>query len=565
MHQLPPTKSYRPMALLVLVPLLFILACGTSGEAVEPEDDLEQVWEAWRQINGADASPEGPEGPDPEAVVGSTLRRLQDQNGVLPYPFLTDVGRLRGQAPPEVPDELSDVWRALVLHREQWPEVEQSELIQSAISAMEEAAGTGEETELVWEAWRQIDESYAGMEELDPDAAVSGGIRGLLELSGAGPYPFLADVGRMWGQAPSGVPGGLADLWRGLVLYQERWPEVERSELAHAAISGMVAGLGDPAAVFFDAESYVEARETLEKSLEGSYLGIGSTVTARDGRILLFPFPGTPAESAGVEAGDVLLEVRGEPVGEKTVQEVVDLVAGPEGTKVKLLIERLGEPEPLELEVFRGTIDLPSVTTQLAPGGIGYVHIFRFLDNTGGQVLEALEDLMRYDMLALILDLRSNSGGSAEAAADVAGQFLAPGSVFLHLEDPSGGRREQRIPEDLDRLELDQLSMVVLVDEETIGEAEALAAVLQETGRAVLMGADTFGSMGTYTFVELSDGSAVYLPTARWNTPGGNLLGAAGVQPDVPVPYDPEAGGIGGESQFNRAYGFLDGQLPPFR
>jgi carboxyl-terminal processing protease len=288
-------------------------------------------------------------------------------------------------------------------------------------------------------------------------------------------------------------------------------------------------------------------------------------VVDQDGLILLFPFPGTPAENAGVEAGDVLLEIQGEPVGGKTVQEAVDQVAGPQGTKVRLLVGRSGEPEPLELDVFRGTIDLPSVSTQLAPGGIGYVYISRFLDNTGEQVFDALENLMQYDMLALILDLRTNPGGSVEAAANVAGQFVAPGSVFLHLEDRRGDRREQRIPEDLDRLELEQLSMVVLVDEATIREAEALAAVLQETGRAVLMGTGTFGSVGTYSFVELSDGSAVYLPTARWYTPEGNLLGAAGVQPDMTVLYDPQAGGIGGESQFNRAYGYLNDQLPPFR
>ncbi len=565
MHPAPPIKFHRPMALLVLVPLLFVLACGTSGEAVEPEDELGQVWEAWRQINGAEASPDSAAKPEPDAVVGSTLRSLLDEAGVLSYPFLTDVGRLRGQVPPEVPDELADVWRALVLHQDRWPEVERSELVQTTILAMNEAAGTGDETGLVWEAWRRIDESYAGTEDLDPDGAVSGAIRGLLELSDAGPYPFLADVGRMWDRVPSGVPDELADLWRGLALYQERWPEVERSDSVEAAISGMVAGLGDPAAAFFDADSYAEARNALDESLKGSYPGIGARVVDQDGQILMFPFPDTPAESAGLEAGDVLLEIEGEPVGGKTVQEVVDQVAGPQGTKVRLLVERSGEPEPLELNVFRGTIDLPSVSTQLAPGGIGYVYISRFLDNTGEQVFEALENLMQYDMLALILDLRTNSGGSAEAAADVAGQFVAPGSVFLNLEDRRGDRREQRIPEDMDRLELEQLSMVVLVDEATIGEAEALAAVLQETGRAVLMGAGTFGSIGTYSFVELSDGSAVYLPTARWYTPAGNLLGTEGVQPDVTVLYDPEAGGVSGESQFNRAYGFLNDQLPPFR
>lgn len=562
MHRLSPIKAYKSMALLVLVPLALILACGTSGEAVEPEDEIGQVWEAWRQINEADA---GREGPDPEAVVGSTLRGLLDQAGVLPYPFLTDVGRLRGQLPPEVPEELADVWRALILHLERWPEAERSELVQTTITAMREAVETRDEDKLVWEAWRHINESYAGPEDLDPDEVVGSALRSLMELSDAGPYPFLADVGRMWGEAPPEVPGELAGLWRGLVLHQERWPEVEQSALVEAAISGMVIGLRDPMAAFFDAGSYAEAREALEKSLEGSYLGIGARVAAQDGRILLFPFQDTPAESAGIEAGDRLLEVQGEPVSGKTPPEVVDLVAGPKGTKVTMLIERSGEPEPLELDVFRGTISLPSVSRQLAPGGIGYVFISRFLDNTGVQVFEALEALKQFDMLALILDLRSNSGGSAEAAADVAGQFMAPGSIFLHLEDRSGDRREQRIPEDLDRLELDQLPIVVLVDEDTIGEAEALAAVLQEAGRAVLMGADTFGGVGTYSFVELSDGSAVYLPTARWYTPQGKLLAAAGVQPDVAVPFEPENEGFGGESQFNRAYNYLNDRLPPFR
>tara|TARA_B100000315_G_C14570991_1_gene585500 strand:+ start:541 stop:2187 length:1647 start_codon:yes stop_codon:yes gene_type:complete len=548
------------MALLVLVPLVLILACGTSGEAVEPENDIGQVWEAWRQIDGADKIPE-----NSEAVTGSILRSLVDQAGVPPYPFLTDLGGMRGQVPPEVPEELADVWRALVLLPELWPEVERSELVQAAISAMDEAVETSDEAGLVWEAWRQIDESYAGPEDLDPDEVAGIALRSLLELSDAGPYPFLADVGRLWDQAPPGVPEELADLWRGLALHQERWPEVERSDMVETAIAGMVAGLGDPSAAFFDAESYGEAREALEKSLEGSYLGIGARVASQDGRVLLFPFQDTPAEKAGVQAADLLLEVQGEPVGEKTVREVVDLVAGPEGTKVKLIIERFGEPEPLELDVFRGTIDLPSVSRQLAPGGIGYVFIARFLDNTGEQVLEALETLDQFDMLALILDLRSNTGGSLEAAADVAGQFLAPGSIFLQLEDRRGDQRELRIPEDLDRLELEQLPMVVLVDEATIGEGEALAAVLQESGRAVLMGADTFGAVGTFSFVELSDGSAIYLPTARWYTPEGRMLGAEGVQPDVPVPFEPEDEGFGGESQFNRAYDYLNDLLPPFR
>ena len=233
---------------------------------------------------------------------------------------------------------------------------------------------------------------------------------------------------------------------------------------------------------------------------------------------------------------------------------MVGLVAGAEGAKVKLRLKRSGEPEPLELEVFRGTISLPSVSRQLMPGGIGYIYVSTFRDNTGEQVFEALEALNKFDVLALILDLRSNLGGSKEAASDVAGQFLPPGSLFLYTEDRQGRRRELRMREDLDRLDLGAMPMVVLVNEDTVGEAEAVAAVLQETGRAVVIGAQTFGKGGTYDFVELDNGSAIYLQTLRWYTPSGKALGGDGVAPDFLVTFQRENEGIGGEAQFNRAY-----------
>ncbi|MEK7807246.1 MAG: S41 family peptidase, partial [Chloroflexota bacterium] len=176
-----------------------------------------------------------------------------------------------------------------------------------------------------------------------------------------------------------------------------------------------------------------------------------------------------------------------------------------------------------------------------------------------------LEALKRIEMLALILDLRSNPGGSVETARDVAGQFLPTGSLFLSLEDRHGVRREARIRDDLDRLELGGLPMVVLVNGETVGEAEAVAAVLQETGRAVVLGTRTFGKAGTYSFVDLSNGSAIYLPTLKWSTPSGKQLGNGGIQPDIAVPYKAETEGLGGESQFNRAYAYLNERLPPFR
>ena len=137
--------------------------------------------------------------------------------------------------------------------------------------------------------------------------------------------------------------------------------------------------------------------------------------------------------------------------------------------------------------------------------------------------------------------------------------------MFGYVEDGDGGRSELTIDLDENRLDLDDLLIAVLVNDQTAREAEALAAALQDTGRATLFGTNPFGDASAYEFVELSDGSAMYLPVSRRYTPSGKLLERTGLTPDVLVQSIPEAEGFGGESQFNRAYEFLDGQLPPFR
>jgi len=432
-----------------------------------------------------------------------------------------------------------------------------------------ESEGPAQETTdglaLVWEAWEQVNESYVSSEALEPETAVSGAMSSILGLIDVAPYPFLTDVGRMRGQPPADVPGELADLWRAVAKYQSSNPGFDPSTIAEAAVAGLVGGLGDSSAVFLDATQYPLAKESLEGGIEGTYLGIGSRVVSQDGQIVLFPFAGSPAESAGVLPGDVLFAVAGNSVIGQGVEEVVDQVAGPKGTKVELEVIRVGEPAPVLLEVFRGDIELQSVASQLTPGGIAYLRISRFRDNTGEQVFSALESLNRFDLLALVLDIRTNPGGSSEAAKITAGQFLPEGTVFGYMEDGNGERTELTIDPDEDRLDLDDLLIAVLVNEQTAREAETVAAALQDAGRATLFGTTTFGDASAYEFVELSDGSAMYLPVSRRYTPSGKLLERTGLTPDVVVQSVPEAEGFGGESQFNRAYEFLDGQLPPFR
>ena len=437
----------------------------------------------------------------------------------------------------------------------------------AACTVQDEAAqeGAASDLTLVWEAWDAIDANYVSPDSLDHDAVVAGAMKRILDMGEISPYPFLTDLGRMRGQVPSGVPESLIDVWRGSQMYLRDNPDVEKEEISRILVQGMMDGLPGPSSVYLTAEQLPEAQKQLDQNLRGSYLGIGANVVAQNGEILLFPFADSPAEKAGIERGDSLLAVDGVPVGDASPSEVGDRVRGPEGTKVLLQLKRFSEPEPLELEVFRGNIQLDTVASQLVQGGIGYLRITRFRNNTGDQVFEALERLKRFEMLALILDLRRNSGGDADAAAEVAAQFLPTGTTFRYLEDRQGVREGQSIPEDVDLLSLDDLPVAVLVDGRTVGEAEALAASLQQAERAEVIGVPTFGEGSSYDFVELSDGSALYLPTSRWFAADGSWLGDGPLQPDIYVEYEEVPTGVGGERQFNTAYEFLDEQLPLFR
>lgn len=328
------------------------------------------------------------------------------------------------------------------------------------------------------------------------------------------------------------------------MLHQRQWPRVSNTDRAEAVIDSMMATLEGPLASYFPAARYPEASENLAQSLEGSYLGIGARILRRGGSVILEPYKDSPADKAGIQKGDVLKAVDGRPVAGRSVDEMIDLFDGPKGTKAQLRVERAGEPSSLEIDVFRGTIDMPSMTRQLAPGGIGYISIDRFRDNTGEQFADALEALDGFDMLALILDLRSNRGRSLDAARQVAASLLPSGSLFLSTQELGRVRQDQRLETDPNRPFEGEIPMVVLINERTRGEAEVVAAALQDANRAVIMGAKSPGITAGYEFLELSDGSAVYLPTVRWYRPSGQLLGNEGIIPDVRVTLEPEASGL---------------------
>ncbi len=411
----------------------------------------------------------------------------------------------------------------------------------------------------MWEAWGIVQESYVGADSSEPETLTGEMIRQMLEAGEKPAYPFLTELEQVSGRPSRDVPSELVDVWRAWMLIQQKWPDMSGALLAEAAIKGMLDALGDTSARHLTPEAYSRAQE----NLTGRYEGIGAIVQIQDDQpTILAIMDGSPAQRAGLEPGDTILIVNGQLVKDIPIGEVVDRVKGPSGTKVALRIAREGEEEPREINVTRASIDIPSVQVQLLPGGIGYIYIAEFRENTFDEVLDALERLNTTDFLALVLDLRGNPGGSLEAARKVTSQFLSDG-LFMYEIDQKNNRKDWLIEEG--GIATEPLPMAVVVNTLTASAAEAVAGALQDRERATLLGAETFGKGSASIYQVLSDGSALYLPVAKWFTPNGRLFQGKGLRPDIEVVITAEDRSFGRDSQLIEAYNHLDKVLPPFR
>ena len=432
----------------------------------------------------------------------------------------------------------------------------------SESSESAESSGSGDGIALAWEAWVLVNDIYVKADSLDSQRVAGAMISGMLESDGIPAYPFLTELATVDGRPPKDVPEGLADVWRTWSLLKQRQPETPARPWADAAVDGLLDALGERFAVRINPEAYARIQEEREQHYEG----IGAFVAIRDGRIVQTPMRNSPAEQAGMRAGDVILEVDGVTVEGKSLQEVVGMVRGTAGSEVVLLIDRDGSNAPFELTVRRGEVVIDSVERQLLPGAIGHIRIGDFRDGTSDEVLNVLDELLLIEMLALILDLRGNQGESLESAQRVVSQFLTEGPFLVEV-GPQGERTEWDVLEGGLAKEIEGIPMVVLVNGLTGSAAEAVAGALQDAERATLVGAKTLGKGSSSVFTEMSDGSALYLPVSHYYAPSGTLIQGNGITPDIEISAD-EGRLQGIDSQLAQAYDFLDtllAELVPFR
>ena len=308
---------------------------------------------------------------------------------------------------------------------------------------------------------------------------------------------------------------------------------VDDTKLMQGAIRGMMDSLGDAHSTYMDPQTYKDANA----QLAGSYEGIGAFVDTT-GKYLTItsPMAGSPAEKAGLQAGDQIIAVDHQDMTGINPELVRLKVIGPAGTSVHLTILRNGASAPVEVDVTRAKITVASASGKMLPNGLAYVQITTFGDNTTTELTATLKTLMAQNPKGLILDLRDNGGGYLQTAVEVVSQFVDPGvnnGVVLYEQSGNGSKKAYDVlPGGL----ATKIPIVVLVNEGTASASEITAGALQDDNRAKLVGVVSYGKGTVQNWIPLSNNQgAVRVTIARWLTPNQHQIDKKGLTPEVYV------------------------------
>ncbi|MDR2405552.1 MAG: S41 family peptidase [Deltaproteobacteria bacterium] len=306
--------------------------------------------------------------------------------------------------------------------------------------------------------------------------------------------------------------------------------EPNNTTLLHGAVRGMLSSL-DPHSSFFTADEMIE----LKQENQGAFTGVGVEITMKENLItVVSPIEDTPAFRAGILSGDQIISIDGKSTTDMTLMEAVKIIRGPVGSKVTFLILRPGVKEPFQVTVIRSKIPLISVRHLEMGGGIGYVHIRNFQGGTTTELEQAISTLRKKQPISgLILDLRNDPGGLLDQSIMVSGAFLG----HVPVVETKGRRQDQDVVYRSDRSAIIpyDVPMIVLVNEGSASASEIVAGALQDYGRALILGTQTFGKGSVQSIVPLPDGSGMRITTARFYTPTGRSIQLDGIKPDVIV------------------------------
>jgi carboxyl-terminal processing protease len=308
--------------------------------------------------------------------------------------------------------------------------------------------------------------------------------------------------------------------------------DVKAKELVQGAIRGMLATL-DPHSAYMTPEMYKE----IQVETKGEFGGVGIQIGVKDNRLaVIAPIEGTPAQKAGIRAGDFITKVNDETTKDLTLMEAVQRMRGPKGTKVVLTIQRDGATDPMVFTLVRDIIRIESVRSKVIESNIAYIRLTQFQESTAKDLSRALKQFKDQKLQSVVLDLRNNPGGLLTSAVEVSEQFVGPGKLIVFIKSRDG-RKDEYISRSKDTPE--EYPMIVLVNEGSASASEIVAGALQDWGRAVIIGATTFGKGSVQTILPLADGSGLRLTTAKYYTPKGRSIQSTGITPDIVVKAQP--------------------------
>ena len=343
------------------------------------------------------------------------------------------------------------------------------------------------------------------------------------------------------------------------LLYTDFYGQLPESDAAtYGAIRGVLGELQDHNTSFMTPQE----AEFFRTHLEGSFEGIGARVdwdTKTNTLRIVEPFENQPAWKAGVKRDDLVIAVDGESVVGTDLTSAIEKIRGPKGSTVKLTIVREGAAEPLDIEVVRDRIEIPTIASDTVGGNLAYIRLNSFNENAGELVRQAVTDALKQNPDGLIFDLRGNPGGLLTQAVEVSNVFLQDADVLI--ERFADGK--EQIYKTEKQAEAKDIPLVVLVNEASASASEIVAGAIQDAGRGQLVGAKTYGKGSVQLPQTLSDGSIMRVTIARWFTPKDRTIDGTGLDPDLAVEITDVQRQASEDPQLDKAIELLGGQVEP--
>lgn len=354
----------------------------------------------------------------------------------------------------------------------------------------------------------------------------------------------------------------LEEFWQVWDLMEEKFAQATTSDSVsdearvHGAIQGLVNSYEDSYSVYLPPAD----AETFGEDISGNFSGVGMEVGMRNGLVtIISPLPDTPADNAGVLAGDVIARIDGESTEDMTVDEAVKRIRGEKGTEVVLQIAREGEMSFLEIPIVRDTITIPTIETEQRDD-IFIISLYSFNALAEAKMQEALREFVSSDAKKLVLDLRGNPGGYLQSAIGIASYFLPTGKVVV--KESFGDGRPDQLFRSQGRLvgDFNPDNFVVLVDGGSASASEIVAGALAEHDVATLLGTQTFGKGSVQELIDLNSGASLKVTVARWLTPNGTSISNGGLEPEIEVERTPQQRLDGEDPQLDAAIDLLSGR-----